>query len=629
MSKYGFQTKLFAAYSVFIALLIFISFYTFYWFQSKSMEKTAVDNQSQLTVKTSEQVDALIREMDKISLQIVYNPLLTQMIEDAFHDKDRSGNYFEQHLDIGRQARDILASINGPNLTVSRISLFNSYGDYLSSGTIPENEDVIRKRLQSEVFQTDYNHMKEYEGRVFLSLPHDDYWSGESDKLFSLIREFRNVYDSYGMIEVQQPYSLLAKTLNMENLPDTEVLLLNEKGETVYGNTDLMLNTAELTEKTDEAKAVDDVYFKLEPSNGMSDQLVTFRELSNINWMIYLITDENKLLEPIRSLGKLLIFLSLGLFFSALFVVFIITRQLTLPLKKLRNSVRSVSINNLSIDLGKDAGHNELILLNRAFYKMFERLRMSVDQVIEAKSAEADARFHALQSQMNPHFLYNVLSVISAAGQQAGVTKVMELCHKLSMMLRYITSYKSGNVTIQDECEYAELYLELMKERYEDYFEYDLVIDEAVKHVEVPRLILQPLIENCFHHAFQSVSPPWKIRVQIGQAPEPANQWVMRIEDNGSGFDAVVLKRLLAQTNQLDKGFSAQTDDGTASGVGLTNTIVRLKLLYADKAIVAIEPRSPQGTIVTIGGALDDSCHDRRRRNAYYEKHQDDDRGNT
>lgn len=606
MSKYGFQTKLFGAYSAFIALLIFVSFYTFYWVQSKSMEKIAVDNQSQLTVKTSEQVEALIREMDNISLQIVYNPLLTQMIEDAFHDKDHYGNYFEQHLDIGRQARDIVASINGPNLTVSRISLFNPYGDYLSSGTIPENEDVIRQRLQSEYFRTEYKYMKEFEGRVFLSLPHEDYWSGESDELFSLIREFRSVYDSYGMIEVQQPYDLLAKTLNMENLPDTEVLLLNEKGEKVYGNTDLTLNLAELRAKADEAKAVEGAYFKLEETKGMSEQLVTFREMSNVNWMMYLVTDENKLLEPIRSLGKLLIFLSLGLFFSALFVVFIITRQLTLPLKKLRNSVRSVSINNLSIDLGNDdAGHNELILLNRAFNKMFERLRMSMQQVIEAKSAEADARFHALQSQMNPHFMYNVLSVISAAGQQAGVTKVMELCHKLSMMLRYITSYKSGNVTIQKECEYAELYLELMKERYEEFFEYELVIDDAVQHVGVPRLILQPLIENCFHHAFQSVSPPWRVRVQIGRAPEPANQWMMRIEDNGSGFDPILLERLLAQIKQLDTGFSVESD-GKEGGVGLMNTIVRLKLLYADKAIVTIEPRSPRGTIVTIGGTLHD-----------------------
>ena len=102
-------------------------------------------------------------------------------------------------------------------------------------------------------------------------------------------------------------------------------------------------------------------------------------------------------------------------------------------------------------------------------------------------------------------------------------------------MFRYTLQNPDKEVTIRDEIKYAQLYLELMKVRYEDHFQYRLEIDEATLNSKVPRLIFQPLIENCFRHAFQKCYPPWEIEVSIKETLDHC--WLFEVKDWGDGFD--------------------------------------------------------------------------------------------
>lgn len=610
MRKYGFQGKMFVTYSIFMILIILLTFTLFYFYQSRWLENRAAENLHQLSIKSAQQMDEFFREMDKMALQIFLNPQLQEVMITAREDS-KTSNYFLSNVMLSRELRGILASINGPEITAARISLYNDKMDYISMGLLNESQEKVQERLSSRDFQNWYEDMLVYQGKRVISMPHEDYWSENSLFMISLYREFRNVYDSYGMIEVQQPFEQLEQRLELQSLTDTYTILLDQEGEIVYSNTPHQVDPSLLLKQVGTHQENEIPSFNIYPEEAEDGMLVTYHPSEMTNWTLFILQEEDVFLQPIRSLSQLLLILSIGFIGIILIGIFFVTRQLTKPLKKLRHSLQKVNLKNLQIDFTDESTANELILLNRAFNKTFDRLKQSMELEIQAKNQEAEARFHALQSQMNPHFLYNVLAVISAAGQQAGVYKVMDLCHKLSSMLRYITSYQSKVVTIEDEVQYACKYLELMKDRYEDAFEYTVTMDETVANVKVPRLVLQPLLENCFEHAFREVDPTWRIWVTI---KEVEGKWQIRVADNGCGMEE---KQVHALFTKLDKGLDEASNgfyDVSEGGLGLYNTVLRLKLQYGNDLTFEITENQPTGTMITLEGAMeDDENHDRGR----------------
>jgi sensor histidine kinase YesM len=263
--------------------------------------------------------------------------------------------------------------------------------------------------------------------------------------------------------------------------------------------------------------------------------------------------------------------------------------------------IREVRLDHLSIGIG-DSG-DELIQIHRAFNSVFDRLKLSMELEVQARSRDLKARIDALESQVNPHFLYNVLAVIGSVGEQAGVDKVAELCGKLGGMFRYTLQHPDKDVTVGDEINYALLYLDLMKERFEDHFQYRLELDESALASKVPRLIFQPLIENCFRHAFVQCNPPWIIHLTLISTSEFL--WLFEVKDWGDGFDPSVLedlqRRMEANLKDNSFGMAESVSFRSREGVGLFNTFMRLQLTFQELAFYEIFSNKPNGTIIRIG----------------------------
>lgn len=555
-----------------------------------------------LSLRMTEQIDSFHNEMNHISLQIISNRELMGIMKQA----DISGNetnYFTKHIDMERKVRDYLASFNGPELTVSRISMYNDRGDYVSVEVIPEDAEVVRSRLQSDSYKLWY---QDFIGNDHISItgPHADVWSlDQSQKFISFYRPLRDVSETFGVIEIQQIVPKFDKILQIENDGGMQVYVFDKECKLIYKN-------QEMSPQLD--AGIEQLHKRLQATEGLSetdhgylnvsDDILSYRLSHQSGWMLVLAQSRSVLLEPIKVVGKLSIIASIIFVILSVIMVFFISSQLTRPLRKLRNSIRNVSMDNLTLEI--DDASNEIILVKRTFNQMVDRLKDSMEQVVQARSRELKARMIALQSQMNPHFLYNVLSVIGAAGQQAGVDKVMELCEKLAGMLRYSSNYKGTQVTIHDELTYAQLYLDLMKQRYEDHFQYHLEADEETFSANVPRLILQPLIENCFHHAFQMAAPPWVIHISIKQSDE--YDWMLEVKDWGSGFDPKALDHLRWRIALEDSSDAEQLDEqeqtaGTQGGIGIFNTLARLKLAFGVHFFFEILNNEPTGTNIRIG----------------------------
>ncbi|MFC5471715.1 sensor histidine kinase [Cohnella suwonensis] len=594
----GVQRNMFLIFSLLTLILIVASFSFFYSYLANRLKNDAKANMEQLTTSMSERIDLFYGELNHITFQIINSPDLLEIMEQA-DESDNLDNYFGWNTQIGRKANNYLATIKGPNNHVSRIRLYNNHGDYTSLGMAPENMDAIRSHLQSRSYQEFYQRIIENDNIHFVGPHADPFAENEPGQVVSFYRVFRNYLETFGIIEIQLTVPEFAATLGITDNADLKAYIFDKDGQPAYQKTG---NGPQ--EEITLDRLLDHFVADNEKSVNLSENVITYRQSVASQWHIFLAEPKSVLLAPVKVVGRLIVIVSFAFILLSLIMIYMISKQLTKRMRKTVDLIREVSLDNLSLKL--DPSVDEIHLINKAITGMFERLKASMEKEVQAHSRELRARINALESQMDPHFLYNVLSVIGSVGEDAGVPKVMELCEKLGAMFRYTSQHQDKEVTVHDELTYARLYLDLMKVRFEDHFQYQVEIDESSLSSKVPRLIFQPLIENCFRHAFRKPAPPWIIHLALKQTAD--HHWLFEVKDWGDGFDPAALDKFQRRIESYDRynakdkrnvqEFSGNEGGG---GVGLFNIFMRLRLTYEERAFHEIVTNRPNGTIVRIG----------------------------
>ena len=247
--------------------------------------------------------------------------------------------------------------------------------------------------------------------------------------------------------------------------------------------------------------------------------------------------------------------------------------------------------------LASDVG--ELEELEAAFNGMQAKLRKSMDEALEARAHEMKATLLALQSQMDPHFVYNMLTTIGIMAEEGMRAEIAESVQNMTHLLRYISSGKSAVVTLGEEVEYARRYLACMKARFRE----DLSFDDRgaagrSSTCGCPKLIIQPIIENTIKYGL-AARPPWN--VEIRGAGDDGGSWTISVMDNGPGFPAAKMRELETQMASLAR--PAADASLSISGMGLLNISIRLAIFYGSDAVCRVSNRPEGGAQVTIGGA--------------------------
>jgi len=593
LQRMSFQRKLFLSYSIVAAIIIAVSVFAFYRYFVNSSKEQSRNNLEQLAVKTSEQVDMFFKNMDQVAMQVMTNPRVIEIM-DGIDERDPAENYFAEQLSVAKEMTRILLSINGPHLATSRVSVYTMQGDYVSFGEIPESTERVTNFLQSDEIGDLYVRLKALRGKRLIVPPREDVWSTKPIRLVSVLRMIKSlpVGTDYGVVEVQQPYDDLGALLNLNSM---KAILYSDQGETIAASESTVheLSREEFDRYYRSAASLERGQAFISPVRDSGEAVYVVRS-DFTNHLLVFALPKKELFGATGTAVEILLWSGISLMLATLAVTFIISRRLTKPLVQLRKSMKNVSLSNLTVELNQGGG-NELLLLNRAFDAMFRRLNDSISQEIKAHAL-------ALQSQMHPHFLYNMLAVISSVAEESGNHGIMNMCHRLSRMLRYVSSFEDSEVSLKDEIGHTENYLILMKDRYEHYFSYDIDFDEsAAGRVTVPKLIVQPLVENCFQHGFQSVPAPWHIRVSVRVMEF---NWELSVTDNGCGFDEQAVRALNENVVRTMSSSTVHMGNLKIGGLGLVNTIVRLKLHYAKEFHFDIQPNLPRGTKITIKGPI-------------------------
>ena len=245
-----------------------------------------------------------------------------------------------------------------------------------------------------------------------------------------------------------------------------------------------------------------------------------------------------------------------------------------------------------------DSNITELSMLCESIRSMYEKLRSTSQEVLLSQSEETRAKLQATQSLINPHFLYNSLTNISVMAEEEMNEDIIQMCQALCDYFRYISSSSEMIVPLKEEIFYTKRYLEIMQMRYTEEFHYTFAIEEEAENICIPKLIIQPLVENAFKYAFDK-QPPWELTIS---ASIEHDRWLLRIQDNGGNLKDEKKQELLRLYRNLN--LNEELKSMQIGGMGLKNVYLRLKLLYGEKAVFEIENTLPLKTIFILGGPV-------------------------
>lgn len=508
--KQSFQKKIFMSVAAFMTALILICISVFSFYTYRNLYKQSLTSLQYISEKTASELEVLLESMDNLALYAS-----TDLEVRSAFTLAKSPHFSDTNL--SKKTASALTQILIPNnMARYRISLYNQKGNFISLG-IPYSKAYTSAKLSSDKFAEWYQALPVIHNSASFYGFHPDYWSDRNDSYLSLFREiFGTVGDSgstanaNAVIEIQCPFSFIDKILGFKESNYYSSYLYNADGSLIYP-----VKNPPVSQDT-----IQKAY--TEKSTGYLSESKLFYSGYPVRNGFYLVLTQSE--KHIWSIifPQILSVLFVGTVSLIILVIllFYITRRATRPLQELTASVKQVSYSNLSLELDFSDYPDEMVGLNKAFDKMFQRLRQSIDEVVRMQACEARANMVALQSQMDPHFLYNTLTVIKALSREHNYDQIGLTCDYLVKMLRYISSYDEHSTSLKQELTHTENYLNLMKIRYEDQFTYSFTIDSGINtdSLRLPRLTLQPLLENCFQHGFKTVAPPGKPLFMFGQS---------------------------------------------------------------------------------------------------------------
>lgn len=266
------------------------------------------------------------------------------------------------------------------------------------------------------------------------------------------------------------------------------------------------------------------------------------------------------------------------IFFAAYFV----PKQLLRDIEVLRKNLENIFSGNS--DIKKMTGGSEFVFLNQSFYTMATRIEDLIDKIEKEKDKQRTLEIELLHAQINPHFIYNVLDSISWEAKAAGQYKIDDMIITLGKYLRTGLHRGDNLISVSKEVEHVRNYLNLEKNRFGDMFDCCYLIDDSIHNKKMLKILLQPIVENCVKHAFDSNTETGLIIIKA----TPENDGIkFEVKDNGKGFSQNK-KNEIPQSTKI------------GGGVGLKNINERLILWYGKCSELQIKSSPGEGTTVSF-----------------------------
>ena len=488
-------------------------------------------------------------------------------------------NFVEAYRYIDNRMYSILAA-NG-NISDIQIHVYNK--------TIP-SDGLFVYHVDSESLSADYLSELEqtYGNELFSSITQDR----KGNDIFYLGRllNYNNQTSPYGLLTISIKEELLYHMIEKEDINrsvyilDNENTIVSAKDKSILNTSFLSATGIQLPENSFGYTIIDVdeqpffVVYNTMPHGWKTVSVMLYREI---------------IAEAQKTSGQVLLISIVSITLATLMIIFI-SQYLSLRLKNIQKQLTKIENGDFS-SIITDTSLDEIGLLGSSFNRMTSRLNTLIDELYIKEIAKRDAELYALQSQINPHFLYNTLSVISSLAIRNGDTEVSEIVNHLSLFYRTSLNMGREYISIEKELAITRHYIAIQHMRFGTMFIEHWYIDNTLYEQKTLKLMLQPFIENAISHAICSEEKPLNIYIRVygKENDENLSTICFEIEDDGAGMSSEMLTRIASHKKDV--------------GYGITNVHERIQLAYGKDYGVHIESVSGKGTHIKISIPADGS----------------------
>ena len=532
----------------------------FYMHFINSSKETAIENNKQIIDQVSWNLNTYIRNMMSISDSMYYN---------VIKNKDLTYDTIDEEMNLLYEAnKDNLISIaciseDGALISASPVATRKIGADFKQQEWFKQAED----KIENLHFSTP--HVQ----NMFDSSNYRYYW------VVSLSRsvELTNVgHTRRGVLLVDMNFSAIEQMFSKVNERGMGyVYLMDRNGEIIYHPEQKAIYSGLVQENNMKASTYED-----------GDYVEEF--LGYTGWKIVSVTPTKEFYINLVQLRFFMLMVCTVTIFLILFGNMFISDRVTDPIRKLEDSIKYLEEGNLDTDHIYIGGSHEIRHLGRTITSMVNQMRKLMDDMVKEQKEKRKSELDALQSQINPHFLYNTLDSVVWMIESEQYKEAISMVTALASLFRISLSKGSNIIPIKDEIVHAKNYLSIQQVRYKNRFTVTIDIAPEIEECATIKLIVQPLLENAIYYGVEHMDGEGEITLR---GYEKDGDIFIEVSDNGMGIPEETIETLL--TNK------AKTR-GKGSGIGLWNVNQRISLYFKGDYGLSIHSELDEGTTVMI-----------------------------
>lgn len=543
-------------------------------FTNNSIFENSSEYTHTIIQQMNQNIDSYIDYMENISYLMSSNEDVQEYLFADEIDNDgryRILNQFETILDSRSDIRNL--GIIGKNGRM----LINNGAKSVNTDLDLNTQEWYRSALESP------------EGSMITSSHVQHIISGERPWVITLsrgIRDHDGSGEKEGVFFIDLNYSAISELCDQSTVGTKGyAFILDAKGEIVYHPQQQQLYNELQTENIGLIMESDSD--TVLTGTGSDGKLYSISKSEKTGWTVVDCTSVRELLRKSRQAQSIYILTAIVLVIAALLFSRFMARSITLPIQKLRDSMKQVQEGDFSVSDVVVDSKNEIGSLTKSFDVMTHRIQDLMEQNIHEQEQKRKSELKALQSQINPHFLYNTLDSIIWMAEGKKNEEVVLMTASLARLLRQSISNEDEVVPIANEVEYARGYLTIQKMRYKDKLEFQIEVDPSILHIPLIKLVLQPIIENAIYHGLKYKESKGLLIVKGFMKDGNA---VLQVIDDGVGMDEETLNHI----------YERHKVNYQSNGVGVYNVQKRLQLYYGEDYGITYESEVGKGTTATI-----------------------------
>lgn len=544
--------------AIFYSLFCFLPVMLLFWLSFLQM-RSIIDDKGKMNLQSylQQSVSSMDRTLDgynSLSDYIAFDRTLAEVFSMEY------GTPYEQYEQLTQKVDPILRTASYFHGGMQQITI------YTDNGMVKHDTTVAPV---SEIEETDwYQKTLEHPGLNWFANYQEETLFSARKLAFSGAREGVNIL--YMDVDYQKLFTPYAETLISEcglYITDQDGKLVFEESRFSGKNQNYDLTYSEFLEQRD---------------RGSTDYIILCEQSNTTGWTVWLYQPVGLAGEAMRPIGVMAGVTILICIFAAVLAYFITSGMVSSRIERLTHFMQEVQEGSMDMQMESD-DRDEIGMLYRGFGSMMKRIRTLINEVYLSKITQKEAELKALQAQINPHFLYNTLSLINWKALAAGEEDISRMTLALSTFYRTALNRGRNVLQVETELSNTRAYLEIQSMLHDGDFDYEIEAQTEILQCESLNLILQPLVENAIHHGIEKKTDG-RGKITVRGWKEDNCVWFM-VEDNGVGMEQEVADKILTMESK---------------GYGVRNVDERIRLCYGEKYAMKVESVVGKGTKMTI-----------------------------